>query len=213
MGLLDSIAGAIGGQSGGGGGNVLDRILGGGDHAVHQSGSPDQQQFGQAVQQVPRDQLAGIFGQTARQMDGQQYRDHVTPGVGGTNPLGMLKGPVMGLVAGALMKHLMGGNAAGGSGMLGSVLGGAMGGGGGGRGGLGGLLGNIPGLTTSDPQQMDESQVAALADYTRQHDPDAYGRAMADVGHQEPGALGPLLGGQGLSSVAQQLSGLLSGRR
>ncbi|MDB5297804.1 MAG: hypothetical protein JWO31_3787 [Phycisphaerales bacterium] len=230
MGLLDQLGSALGGQpSGGGGGGgspvagVLGRILGG-NHDAQNPASPDGQQFGQMIQQVPRDQLAGVFGQAARGMDGQAYRDHVTPGAGGTNPLGMLKGPAMAMVAGALMKHLTGGGqqAGGLSGMVSSALGGgggAMGGGisgggaAGGMGGLGGLLGMVPGLQTTDPHQMDEHQVAALADYARQHHPDAFGQAMADVGHQNPSALGALLGNGGLSSVAQQLGGLLGGGR
>ena len=217
MSLLDQLGSVLGGQPGP---NVLDRILGG-NHSVHEGGSPDHQQWNQVIQQVPRDQLAGMFGQTARSMDGQQYRDHVTPGVGGTNPLGMLKGPAMAMVASALMRHLAGGSgrAAGGggaggmAGILGSVLGGGGGPASGGMGGLGGLLGKIPGLNTTDPSQMDASQVAALSDYARQHNPDAFGQAMADVGHQDPSVLGPLLGNQGLSSAAQNLAGMVFGGR
>jgi hypothetical protein len=164
-------------------------------------GSPAGQQWGHTVSQTPLDQLAGVFGHTARNMDPNQYRDHVTPGVGGTNPLGGLKGPALALVGGLLLKHMMGnrgGSGAGGlGGMLGSVLGGQAGMGGqpggglgnlmgGGGGPLGGLLGRIPGLTTSDPNQMDPSQVASLADFARQNDPDAFGRAMAEPGTRTP---------------------------
>ena len=210
MGLLDQLSSVLGG--------------GGGDQGgPHFGSSPAGQQWGQAVRGTPVDQLAGIFGHTARNVDPNQYRDHVTPGAGGTNPLGMLKGPALALVGGLLLKHMLGsrgGTSSGGGmggglgGMLGSVLGGQgggglgglMGGGGGGAGALGGLLGRIPGLTTSDPNQMDPPQVAALADYARQNDPDAFGRAMAEAGHHDPGILHNLLGNQGMMMAAQQLS-------
>ena len=214
MGLLDQLSSVLGNASQGG------QPFG---------GSPAGQQWGHAVRNTPVDQLAGIFGHTARNVDPNQYRDHVTPGVGGTNPLGMLKGPALALVGGLLLKHMMGNRGGGmggglggvlgsvlggqagqggGLGALGSLMGGAGGGmGGGGGGALGGLLGRIPGLTTGDPNQMDPSQVAALADYARQNDPDAFGRAMAEAGHQDPGLLHNLLGDQGMMMAAQHLGG------
>jgi len=210
MGILDQLSSVLGNSNGGG----------------FDPNSQAAQQWGQHVQRTPIDQLAGIFGNTARNMDPNQYRDHVTPGVGGTNPLGMLKGPAMAMVASLLMRHLMKGSGGGAGGpmggmggaggggglggMLGSVLGGAMGGGGGmgsgggTGGGLGGLLGRVPGLTTSDPNRMDEHQIASLMDYARQHDPDAFGQAMAEAGHQDPSILHNLLGNQGLMQAAQQ---------
>ncbi|HEX8915449.1 MAG TPA: hypothetical protein VF796_24060 [Humisphaera sp.] len=203
MGLVDALAGALGG--GNTGGMPMGGMPGGGGGA-----SP----LGSLLHRLPLDQLSGLFGQTARNMDGQQYRDHVTPGVGGTNPLGMLKGPALAVVAGMLMKHLAGGRgaaAAGGGGglggMLGSVLGGGGGGGAAGMGGLGGLLSKIPGLQTADPHQMDPGQVAALADYARQHDPDAFGRAAAEAGRQDPDVLHALLGGHGVETLTRLAGG------
>jgi hypothetical protein len=35
----------------------------------------------------------------------------------------------------------------------------------------------VPGLHTADPQWMSPQEVAGLADYLRQHHPEAFGRA------------------------------------
>ena len=209
MGLLDQLGGRLGGD-------VLQRILGGGGHAVAEPGSPDQQQFGQLLQQVPRDQLASLLGQVARLMEPGPSRDAVTPGVGGTNPLAALSGPAMTTVAAALLRHLAGGGTNPGGGMpdvIGSALASPGGVSGDGAGGLDALLAKIPGLTTTNPDQMDAHQVAALADYTRRNEPDAFGRALADVGQEAPSAIAPLLGDPGLSSLAGGLSRLLEARR
>ena len=216
MGLLDQIGGMLGGGGNQAGGqNPLERILRG-DADFSRHDSRDAQDFGQVVNRVPQDQLASVFGQAARDIDGPRYRDHVTPGVGGTNPLGMLKGAAMGMVATALIRHLLGGRGGGMggamTGAIGGLLGGALGNraggvGAGSGGGLGGLLGMVPGIRNADPNQMDEHDVAALADYTRQHDPDAFGRAMAEVGQRRPDALHAMLGNQGMAAAAQKLLG------
>jgi hypothetical protein len=54
---------------------------------------------------------------------------------------------------------------------------------------------------------MNPNQVAALATYTQQHHPEAFGQAMAEAGHQQPDLLPHLLGEQGLQSVAQRIIG------
>jgi hypothetical protein len=164
---------------------------------------------------VPHDQLSAALSQAARGMDNDHYQQHITPGVGGTNPLGGIKGAAMTMLAGALMRHLMGGSGGGVGGGIGSMIGGLMGGGGTPQATSRqrSLTDMIPGLQTNDPNQMDESQVAALAAYAKQHDPDAFGKAAAEVGQKDPNVLSSLLGNQGMHAVAKGLLGQFMGGR
>jgi hypothetical protein len=54
---------------------------------------------------------------------------------------------------------------------------------------------------------MSPSEVASLADYLRQYHPDAFGRAAAQVGREEPGLLPQLLGHKFLLHAAAGLAG------
>jgi hypothetical protein len=49
--------------------------------------------------------------------------------------------------------------------------------------------------------------VASLADYPRQHHPEAFGRAAAQLGREEPGLLQQLLGHKLLLMAAAGLAG------
>jgi hypothetical protein len=69
------------------------------------------------------------------------------------------------------------------------------------------LLRQVPGLHTADPQRMSPQEVASLADYLRQHHPDAFGRAAAELGWEEPGLLQQLLGNKALMLAAAGLAG------
>jgi hypothetical protein len=128
----------------------------------------------------------------ARQVDGQEYEEHITPGLRGTDPLGGLGQGALSALAGSLLGNLLGG---------------------GGR-DAGSLLGTIPGLRTTDPNQMTADEVARLATYTRQHDPDAFGRSAAEVGRQQPGLLQSLLGNKALMLGAVALAAkVMAGRQ
>ena len=194
MGLLDQ----LGGMLGGGGGDpkeVLGRMMGGGaNFDDHQSG--DRDAFHRMTQHASDDDLASTYSHAARGMDAASYRDHVTPGVGGTDPLGSLGGGGLGAIAGALLGSLGGGGGAGAGG-----------------GNMAGLLGKIPGLTHTDPNRMNSQEVAALADYTRQHHPDAFGRAAAQVGRKDPGLLQQLLGNPAMMSAAAALASKFMARK
>jgi len=184
MGLLDNLMGG-GNQSGGGGGlGAMLQNLASGRGNFSDANSQDHQGFQQMVQQAPPGMLSQIFGHAAQRMDPQEYHDHVTPGVGGTNPLGSLGGGGLGMIASALLSRL----------------------GGAGGGGLGSLLGKVPGLRTTDPQQMDADQVASLSRYAQQNHPDAFGQAAADVGQQRPDLLHSMLGKAGLAIGAAALA-------
>lgn len=163
----------------------IESLMGGGSQpAAPQPGTPDPQQIQQMLSQMNPQQLQQIFSQTARQMDGQEYAQHITPGLAGTNPLGNVGPGGLSTIAGLLMQHLGAANS----------------------GGIGGLLGRIPGLQTADPNQMDESQVASLARYAQQNHPDIFGRVAAQLGQQQPGLLNSFLGKAGLAAGAAALA-------
>ncbi len=54
---------------------------------------------------------------------------------------------------------------------------------------------------------MSPPEVASLADYLRQHHPEAFGRAAAQLGREEPGLLQQLLGNKLLLHAAAGLAG------
>jgi hypothetical protein len=71
----------------------------------------------------------------------------------------------------------------------------------------------VPGLHTADPQRMSPQEVARLVDYLRQHHPEAFGRAAAQLGREEPGLLQQLLGNKALMLAAAGLAAkFLAGR-
>src|SRR3712207_6587144 len=101
MGLLDQLGGMLNNNQGGGGGGQpdLSALLGrftGGNANLHDPQSDDAQHFGRMVQGAHPDDLSSAFGHAARQVDEHEYRQHVTPGAGGTDPLGGLSGGGLG---------------------------------------------------------------------------------------------------------------------
>ncbi|HEX2035750.1 MAG TPA: hypothetical protein VHS99_16355 [Chloroflexota bacterium] len=124
-------------------------------------------------------------------MDPQEYSEHIMPGVRGTDPLGALGGGALGTLASRLLGSLTGG----------------------GGGEIDQLRQRVPGLHTADPQRMSPQEVAGLADYLRQHHPEAFGRAGAQLGREEPGLLQQLLGNKFLLMAAAGLAGTFLGDR
>jgi hypothetical protein len=136
------------------------------------------------VSNAPPGVLQQVFPHVAGKMNPEEYSDHITPGAGGTNPLGALGAGGLGIIASALLGKLTGGGGYN----------------------QGNLLSRIPGLHTTDPNQMDENQVASLARYTQQNHPDLFGQAAALVGQQQPGLLHGFLGKAGLALGAAALA-------
>lgn len=176
MGLFNEIAAMLGGDN-------LQRFAGG-QANFENPDSEDHQRFQQMVSQADPAQLQQAFTQAARQMNAQEYAEHVTPGMGGTNPLGSLGSSGLGTLASMLLTRLTG------------------------TGGYDAsrLLTNIPGLRTTDPNQMDEHQVASLAQYAQQKHPDIFGQVAAQVGQQQPSLLHSFLGKAGLALGAAALA-------
>ena len=168
---------------------ILQQILGGpqGDRFANQTAdfsrhdTDDFNKWSELVGSAPPDHVQEAYTQAARQVPAQDYNDHITPGVGGTNPLGGLGGGMLGTLAGHLLGGLGGGAAAG----------------------------SIPGVKTTNPSEMSEQDVAALADYMRRNHPEQFGKVAAQVGQENPGMLQKLMGHKMLLLAAAGLAGKL----
>ncbi len=177
MGLLDQIIGTLGGQE------PVERL------AREQADfddpqSPDVAHWNALMGAAPPEAVQDAMAQAARRVDPQEYYEHITPGVRGTDPLGALGGGALGTLASRLLGSLTGGEGAD----------------------LDQLRQRVPGLHTADPQRMSPQEVADLADYLRQHHPEAFGRAAAQLGREEPGLLQQLLGNKLLLHAAAGLA-------
>jgi len=175
MGLLQDIADAIGGEK------LKQFADGEGD--FEQQNSPDQQKLQDVIKRLDPKQLQDVFAQSAKQVDPQEYAEHVTPGAGGTDPLGQLKSGGLTAIAGALLNHLKqaGSNTAA-------------------------QVNKIPGLQTTDPAEMDPNDVAKVARYAQENHPDAFGKAAAQIGQEQPGLLHGFLGKAALATAAAALA-------
>ncbi len=145
----------------------------GGDTSAAQGYDPQQAQ--ELLRQAPQGQFQQYAQDALAQTSTQEYSDHVTPGVGGTNPLGSLGGGLLNSVAGSLMGNLLGGS--------------------------GGTLQDLAskiGLGHSDPQQMSTQDVARAAQHAQQNDPGALATTAAQ--HQDkPDVLQAILGNKALT--------------
>jgi len=177
MGLLQGLESLIGS------GDI--QRLAGGNGDFHSPGSSDQQRIQAMVGQMDPQHTQQVFSQAARQNDPGEYAQHVAP-QGGSSPFSNLGGGSLRTIANLLVQHLGGSGGAGG--------------------GIGSLLNKIPGLQTTDPNQMDANQVAAMSQYAQQNHPDAFGKVAAQIGHQQPDLLHSFLGKAGLAVGAAALA-------
>jgi hypothetical protein len=127
----------------------------------------------------------------ARRVDPQEYYEHITPGVRGTDPLGALDGGTLSTLASRLLGSLTGGDGADPD----------------------QLRQRVSGLHTADPRRMSAQEVAGLGDCLRRHHPEAFGRAAAQLGREEPGPLEQLLGNKALMLAAAGLAAKFLGDR
>jgi hypothetical protein len=178
MGVLQDIAAAIGNQN-------LQR-LSDGDANLDDAGSPDLQHIQQMLKNIDPEKLQQIFSGVATEVEPQEYSDHVTPGVGGTNPLGGLSTAALGSIATILVGQLKSAMAN--------------------RGQSGSPVAQIPDVQTEDPKQMDAEDVARVATYTQQNHPEVFGQAAAKVAQQQPAILHSFLGKAALAIGAAALA-------
>ena len=61
-------------------------------------------------------------------------------------------------------------------------------------------------MQTTDPTQMKADDVAAVARYTQQNHPEAFGQAATEVAQKQPGLLHSFLGKAGLALGAAALA-------
>lgn len=189
-------------------GDFLKRLSGGN---MEPAQPDDQQNIGQLMGSVPQDAFQQHATNALSQVDPQEYQNHVTPGVGGTNPLGSLGKGMLGSLAGSLIGNMVGGQMGGGMGSLAGSLAGSMMGGQAAQGGIGGLA-NMLGLNHTDPQQMDENDVARLAAHAQQNNPGALAATAAQYQNQ-PNVLQSLLGNKALLLAGAGLAaGVMSGQ-
>ncbi len=178
MGTLQDISAAIGGDD-------LKR-LSAGQANFDDSNSPDLQRLQEMIKNIDPNQLQQIFAKTAEKVDPQAYSDHVTPDVGGTNPLGKLGAGALAAVAAVLVNRLKN---------LGSDTGAKD-----------SPLDQVPGLQTKDPAKMKPDDVAAVARYTQENHPGAFGDAATQIAQQQPNALHGFLGKAALAIGAAALA-------
>ena len=175
MGLLQEISDAIGGDK-------LKQLADGEGNFEEQS-SPDQAALQDLIKRIDPQQLQKILANSARQVDPQEYADHVTPGVGDTDPLGKLKPGGLGAIASILLGHLKQAGSKSGT-----------------------QVDRIPGVQTSDPNDMNSDDVAAVARYTQQNHPEAFGKAAAEIGQKQPGLLHSFLGKTAMALAAAAMA-------
>jgi len=175
MSIFEQLAGALGGPQQA---HQQAERFANGQANLQDPRSADFQNWNQMVGSAPPQYTQQAFAQAAQQVDPQDYYQHVTPGIGGTDPLGTLGSGALGTIAGSLLSNL---------------------GGGGGRSQM------IPGLSTTNPRQMSPQEVAALAAYMQQNHPQAFGQAAAQIGQQQPDLLHSLLGNKALMLAAAGL--------
>ena len=164
---------------------LLDQIMAREEADFDDPQSPDVAHWHALAGAAPPEAVQDAIARAARRVDPQEYSEHITPGVRGTDPLGALGGGALSMLASRLLRSLTGG----------------------GGGNTDQLPQRVPGLHTADPQRMSPQEVASLADYLRQHHPEAFGRAAAELGREEPGLLQQLLGNKLLLHAAAGLAG------
>jgi hypothetical protein len=166
MGLLQEITNTIGSDN-------LKRFAAGNAN-LDDPNSPDLQHLQEMIKNVDPDQLQQLLAKAAQKVDPQEYSDHVTPGAGGTNPLGNLSTAGLGSIAAVLVNCLKKTAAGGGSSES--------------------PLGEVPGLQTTDPKEMDAADVATVARYAQANHPEAFGQAATQIAQKQPALLNSFLG-------------------
>src|SRR6187397_2775960 len=98
MGLLQDIADAIG--------NDKLKQFEQGKADFEDQGSSDQKTLQDLIKRMDPRELQEVLANSARNIDPQEYSDHVTPGVDDTDPLGQIKGGGLASIASVLLNNL-----------------------------------------------------------------------------------------------------------
>ena len=156
--------------------NIFDRLSQGpGGSGNMQQGAIDN--WNQMVGSAPPEKFGRATYDAIRQMDPNEYAQHVQPGVGGTDPLGSLPPQQRTGLAQSLLGELT-------------------------RRGIG--LGNLTqsaGIGSLDPNNMSAQDMANMLQWTQQNEPKAFGRVAAQY-QDQPNILQSLLGNKALMMAA-----------
>src|SRR3954464_9253797 len=104
MGLMEELGGMLGGE------HEVQRMANGQGN-FEDPNSPDHDRFGQMLGHASPDDLQSAIGQATQQTDADDFANHVTPGVNGTNPLGDVGKGGLSTIASALVGQLQGDSA------------------------------------------------------------------------------------------------------
>jgi len=166
MGLLQEITDSVGSEN-------LKRFAAGNAN-LDDPNSTDFQHLQQMIKNIDPDQLQQLLAKATQKVDPDEYSDHVTPGAGGTNPLGNLSTASLGTIASVLVNALKKSAPSGGAGES--------------------PIEEVPGLQTTDPKEMDASDVASVAKYAQANHPEAFGQAATQIAQKQPALLHSFLG-------------------
>jgi len=153
-------------------GNIFDRLAQGPGGMQ----ARDYDDWNEMVGAAPPDRFGRSTVEAVRQIDPQDYYRHTQPGVDGTDPLGTLPSPQRSGLAESL---------------LGALLGGGL--------GQQDIMRNT-GIRNLDPNRMSPDELAALAQWTQQNRPDAFGQ-VAQQYRDQPDLLSSLLGNKVLMAA------------
>ncbi len=151
--------------------NLFERLAAG---AMQQE---DYAKWNQAVASAPPERFREATHQAITQVPNDEYGRYVTPGVGGTDPLGRLQPQQRAGLAGTL---------------LGALVGGGMG---------MNQLQQQTNLPTLDPNQMSPSDLANLLQWTKQNNPAALSNVATQY-RSQPDILHSILGNKALMGLA-----------
>jgi len=142
----------------------------------------DYDDWNQMVGAAPRDRFGQAAYQAVEQVDPDEYYQHVAPGVGGTDPLGMLPQQQRAGVAQTLLGSLFN------SGVdQRQIVQGA-------------------GVRSLDPNSMSPDELANLLAWTRRNNPQAFSQ-VAQQYQNEPNILESLLGNKALMALLAGVGG------
>jgi hypothetical protein len=154
-----------------------------GEGDFEEQSSTDQKTLQDLIKRMDPSQLQEILAHSAKQIAPKDYSDHVTPGVQDTDPLGQLKAGGLATIATSLLNQLKQAGAKSGT-----------------------QVDRIPGVQSTNPDEMNSDDVAAVARYTQQNHPEAFGKAAAEIGQQKPDLLHSFLGKAAMAAAAAALA-------
>ena len=143
-------------------------------------GRPEEGDIGQILGSAGRDALGSAISEAIKGVTQQQYSDHVTPGVGGTDPIGGLGAGQKSDLATTLITTLIT------AGIKKATIS---------RG---------SGVSNIRPENMSTQDLASLAQWMQQNHPELLGQAASQL-QDKPDLLQGLLGNEALMGAATSL--------